>query len=872
MRILEREAFLKDLKGWLREATAGEGRLVFLAGEAGIGKTVLLRIFAQTVEGLARVAVGACDPLSTPRPLGPLLDVAGTLATETGRLLEAGAPRAEVFQAFLGEIGAAPTLVVFEDAQWADEATLDLLRFLGRRIGKTRALMVVTYRVEEIGPRHPLTTVLGDLATAEAVRRMALPPLSEAAVRTLAMGSDLDPAELYRQTGGNPFFVTEVLAGGTRGIPATVRDAVLARASRLSAKGRRVLDAAAIIGFRLEPWIVAEVVGADADALDECVSTGMLHMQDTILAFRHELAREAILEAILPQQSLALHRAALTALRSSPATRDDLTRLAHHAEAAGDGEAVLEYAQEAARRAVALGAHREAAAQYARALRFADGLPLETQAELLESRAYQCFLIAQFKEAIGTQERALECRRALGDRRKEGDSLRALSRVLWCMGRIPDAEKRAREAVALLEQLPVGHELAMAYSAMSSVCMNAEDAEGTLAWGARALELAERLDDGEVLIHTLNNIGTMELLRGVPEGRQKLERSLELAQQAGLEEHVGRAFIHLAWAAARTRRFDLIDRLTAGLEYSSERDLYLWRLWLVAHRSRLELDQGRWTEAADSAAFVVHYAHGESMARIPALCVLALVRARRGDPDFWPLLDEALALGEPTAQFQHIAPVAAARAEAAWLEGNFEAIDASTRAMFERALEVRDPWTLGELAYWRWHAGRLHEPPPGAAEPHALQIAGEWRRAAELWSKIGCPYEAALALADSYEEEALRQALGIFERLGARPMVGVVARRLREMGIRGIPRGPRPSTRAHPAGLTSREIEIVSLITQGLSNLEIAKRSYISVKTVDHHVSSILSKLGVRSRVDVAREAMRFGLVRNQAVSAEAEK
>lgn len=872
MRILEREAFLKDLKGWLREAAAGEGRLVFLAGEAGIGKTVLVRILAQTVEGIARVAVGACDPLSTPRPLGPLLDVADTLATGTGELLEVGAPRAEVFQAFLSEIGGAPTLVVFEDAQWADEATLDLLRFLGRRIGKTRALMVVTYRVEEIGPRHPLTTVLGDLATAEAVRRMALPGLSEAAVRTLAMGSDLDPAELYRQTGGNPFFVTEVLAGGTRGIPATVRDAVLARASRLSAKGRRVLDAAAIIGFRLEPRIVAEVVGADADALDECVSAGMLHTQDTILAFRHELAREAILEAILPQRSLALHRAVLTALRSSPTTRDDLTRLAHHAEAAGDGEAVLEYAQEAARRAVALGAHREAAAQYARALRFADGLPLETQADLLERRAYQCFLTAQAKEAIETQERALECRRSLGDRRKEGESLRALSRILWCIGRISDAEKRAREAVALLEQLPVGRELAMAYSAMSSVCMNAEDAKGTLAWGARALELAERLDDGEVLIHTLNNLGTMELLRGIPEGRQKLERSLELARQAGLEEHVGRAFIHLAWAAARTRRFDLIDRVAAGLEYSSERDLYLWRLWLVAHRSRLELDRGRWTEAADSAAFVVHYAHGESMSRIPALCVLALVRARRGDQDFWPLLDEALALGEPTGQFQHIAPVAAARAEAAWLEGKSEAIDAATRAMFERALETRDPWTLGELAYWRWRAGCLHESPPGAAEPYALQIAGEWQRVAELWSEIGCPYETAFALADSHEEETLRRALEIFERLGARPMVGVVARRLREMGIRGIPRGPRPSTRAHPAGLTSREIEIVSLITQGLSNLEIAKRSYISVKTVDHHVSSILSKLAVRNRVDVAREAMRLGLVRDHAATAGADE
>ena len=869
MKLLEREAFLKDLKGWLTEATAGTGRLVFVAGEAGIGKTVLLRIFAQAVEGIARVAVGACDPLSTPRPLGPLLDV-GELAADATRRLDAGAPRGEVFQAFLSDIGAAPTLVIFEDAQWADEATLDLLQFLGRRIRKTQALMIVTFRDDEIGPQHPLTTVLGDLATATAVRRMTLPRLSEGAVRTLALGSDLDPVALHRQTGGNPFFVTEVLASGSRGIPVTVRDAVLARASRLSPQGRSVLEAAAIIGVRLEPWLVADVAGAHAAALDECVAVGMLRTQEAMLAFRHDLAREAVLEAIPPQQSVVLHRAVLAALRSSPTTAGDLTRLAHHAEAAGDGAAVLEYAQEAARRAAALGAHREAAAQYARALRFAGGLPLETLADLLEQGAYQSFLTAQFTEAIETHERSLEYRRTLGDRRREGNSLRALSRMLWCVGRIPEAEARAREAVALLEQFPAGRELAMAYSAMSSVCMNAEDAEGTYTWGARALQLAQQIDDAEVLIHTLNNRGTMELLRGVPDGRQKLERSLELAQDAGMEEHVGRAFIHLAWTAVRTRRFDMIDRVMAGLEYASERDLYLWRLWLNAYRSRLELDQGRWTEALTPAAFVVQ-AHGAALSRIPALCVLALVRARRGEPGVWPLLDEALALGEPTQQLQHMAPIAAARAEAAWLEGNPEAIDAATRVTFDRALQADDPWTLGELSYWRWHAGLLHAAPPGAAAPYALMIAGEWRQAAEVWSEIGCPYETALALTDSGEEEALRRGLAILERLGARPTAAVVARRLREMGVRGIPRGPRPSTRAHPAGLTSRELEIVAFLAQGLSNPEIAKRSYVSVKTVDNQVSSILSKLGVRRRVDVAREAMRLGLMPDPAAVGKTE-
>lgn len=869
MKLLERESFIKDLKAHLSEAASGRGSLVFVAGEAGIGKTVLLRVFGQSVEGIARVAAGACDPLSTPRPLGPMLDVGG-LAPGAIALLDAAAPRGEVFQTFLRETGEAPTLVVFEDAQWADEATLDLLQFLGRRIQRTRALLVVTYRDDEIDGRHPLTTVLGDLATTAGVRRMALPRLSESAVRTMALGSDHDPAELYRLTGGNPFFVTEVLASGAPGIPVTVRDAVLARAGRLSPAGRRVLETAAVIGARLEPRLVAAVAGTDADALDECVATGMLRRQESMLVFRHELARGALLEAIPPLRQVALHRAVLAALRSSPAVEADVARLAHHAEAAGEREAVLEYAQAAAVRAAALGAHREAAAQYARALRFAEGLAPAVRADLLERRAYQLFLTAEFKEAITTHEGSLECRRAAGGAPAIGASLRALSRILWCVGRIHDAERTAREAIGLLEQLPWGPELAMAYSGMSSICLNAEDAASTHDWAARAFRLAETCNVVEATVQTLNNVGTMDLLRGVPGGREQLERSLDLARQAGLEEHVGRAFIHFGWTAARTRRFDMMDRVAEGLEFAGERDLYLWRLWLNAYRSRMDLDRGQWTEALAPAAFVAG-ARGASLSRVPALCVQALVAGRRGAGGAWPLLDEALALAEPTHQLQHIAPVAAARAELAWLEGDVATIDPATREAFALALRARDPWTLGELAYWRWRAGLLADPPPEAVAPYARMIEGNWPSAERLWSEIGCPYETAFALADSGDEEALRRGLAIADRLGARPLAAMVSRKLREMGVRGIPRGPRPTTRAHPAGLTSRELELVPLLVQGLSNAEIAQRSYLAVKTVDNHVSSILSKLGARRRVDVAREAVRLGLVPDAAGTAKAE-
>lgn len=168
---------------------------------------------------------------------------------------------------------------------------------------------------------------------------------------------------------------------------------------------------------------------------------------------------------------------------------------------------------------------------------------------------------------------------------------------------------------------------------------------------------------------------------------------------------------------------------------------------------------------------------------------------------------------------------------------------------------------IGELAYWRWQAGILEEIPPGAAEPYALRIAGDWAQAAEFWTQIGCPYEAALALAEADDDDQLRRALEELHTLGARPAAAIIARRLRKRGARGLPRGPRPATRRNPANLTPRELEVLALVAQGLRNAEIGERLFLSAKTVDHHVSAILRKLGVRTRGEASAEAVRLGLV-----------
>jgi predicted ATPase len=490
--LLEREPFLADLTTLLQNATTGQGHIVFLSGEAGVGKTTLIKEFCQTVQKTARVAVGACDPLSTPRPLGPLLDVTGTL----GGLEESlQTSRDRLFRTLLTNLSASKTtLLVFEDVHWADEATLDLLRFLGRRIGTTKALLIATYRDDEVGSKHPLRILLGDLATSSAVRRMALPPLSEKAVTQFAEGSRLDALQLYQQTGGNPFFITEILAAGGAAIPATVRDAVLARVARLSPSSRAVLETATIIGSRIESWLLTKVAGAEISAVENLLESGMLLIQQDGFVFRHELARQAVLGTVPPHRQTVLHTLVLEALKTSASK--DLARLAHHAEEANNTEAVLEYAPKAAERAAGLKAHREAVAQYARALRFAEGLDPAKRALLIEAYAYECYLTEQLEEAaIARQEDALKIWHNLGESQKEGENLRWLSRLHWFLGHNAEAERYAQASLEVLQTQPPGLQLAMTYSNLSQLRMLTSDATEVVFWGEKAATLAREFSD-----------------------------------------------------------------------------------------------------------------------------------------------------------------------------------------------------------------------------------------------------------------------------------------------------------------------------------------------------------------------------------------
>ncbi len=845
MVLLERDEQLRAASGYLAEAAAGHGRLAYVAGEAGIGKTTFLeRIIADSP---ARVAVGWCDGSATPPPLGPLVDMLPALPTD---LWPPGASRQEVFTWLLATLrDGAPYLLVVEDAHWADEATLDLLRHLARRIHGCHALLMVSYRPEESSPGNGLRVLLGDTASAIGTRRIDLPPLTPAAVATLTAAHagevpGTGAEELHRITGGNPFFVTEALSAGTSQLPQTVRDAVLARVSRLDEAGQRALELVAVAGARMEADLLAELLSPGLTVVDEAFARGLLRQSGRDVLFRHELARRAVLAEIPAGRGVHLHRRLLAALR----TRDaDAARLAHHAEAAGDADAVLAHAPVAAARAAALGAHQEAVRQYRRALQHAERQAPPDRAELLWGLGYECYLTGRIDAAIEAIEGAREIWEQVGDSVRVGDAWRCQSRLHWFAGRNDAARAHADRAVDLLDGSDTV-EQGLALSHRAGLHMLASDLAGTRAWGQRTLEVLERLPDGvgreEVRAHALNNLGTMEIVAGdVAQGQQMLAESLGTAREHNLQEHAARAYCNLASSAVAQRRYDEATRfLDEGIDYCSERDLDSWTYYLLACRSRMHLDRGHLHDARTDADAVLARPDRDAVGSLEPTLVLGQLETRAGDPRGLDRLEQAAVLADGMQETQRIAPTTHARCEAAWIVGDDEVAEALALAAWPLVGTADCVWNSGMVATWLPADTAVDR---RLATPYAAERAGRWAEAAQWWESVGCAFDQGLALARSGEPDLLAEAVRIFDRHGASAAAARARAMLRSAGV-VAPRNLRANR--HPAGLTAREEEVLALVAQGLTDGAIAARLVISRRTAEHHVAAILAKLGAHSR------------------------
>jgi DNA-binding CsgD family transcriptional regulator/tetratricopeptide (TPR) repeat protein len=854
--LLEREAELGMLAGVVGETLRGHGGLVLVGGEAGVGKTSLVRALQSRVGTQARFLIGACEPLSVPVPLGALRELfhaagGGDLG---GR---AGGDRLALTRGVLEALaGVAPAIAVIEDAHWADPVTLDLVRLLARRVEGLGVTIIVTYRDDEVGANSGLALLLGDLATDPAVRRLALRPLSKSAVGALAGPGGLDVTELARVTGGNPFLVVESIAAGGR-LPASVRDAALARAGRLSVEARSVVDAAAVLAQRFGPALLESLAPGSAAAVEEALGRGVLIAEGTSLGFRHELIRDAIESSIPPPRRAALHARVLEALGQQVGAADH-ARLAHHAELGGRVGEAARYAMLAAADAERVGALREVRLQAERALRLGVDLAPDERFELLAqySRAAN-FSSPHYEDAIGSAEQAVVLAERLGDPLKRGRALGLLAWALWSLDRLAEAKAAAEQAIAVLEPTAEVSALARAHSTHLRMEATAFDPEAAVGFGAHALGLADQARLEDVRVDIMISLGLAHGHRGEAVGVAMLAVALAAARATGLTVQMVRAYVNLILVGAALRDHALVDRTAAQAQaLFEESHTPIPRRAVQSYVARSLLDRGRWDDARAAAEESQATWHGE----VPvARAVLGVIGARRGEPATACLLEQAWEELSEVAEGSRHGMIRAARVEAAWLRGDHVGAREQLHAARASPATARFARAAGDLALWAFRYGVELAAPIGAPAAVSLELAGNWRAAVRAWLEAEAPFEAALAALPG-DDRAAREALATLHRLGAAAAARAFSRHRAGHGA-SVPRGPRSSTLANAAGLTAREQEVLIELATGATNPAIARSLHLSERTVSHHVSAILRKLGAPNRLTAIKRARGKGLL-----------
>jgi DNA-binding CsgD family transcriptional regulator len=859
--VLERAHELATLAGAARAAANGAGSVALVYGEAGIGKSTLVMSMRPRLPAEGRMLVGYCDDLGTPRTLGPFRDLVGSVGPRLSAALQDGQDRDAVLHELRRELDWAghPTVLVIEDVHWADDATLDALVFLVRRIDQMPAVLVLTYRPEEIRQDQPVQRLLGHVAAAQRAHRLPLRRLSRSAVETLSIDRGLDAANVYRVTGGNPFFVHEVLAsGGDRPVPPTVVDAVLARVRRLDPQSLSALELLAVLPSAIDRNLVS-TLAPDADSFLAIVEErGLLSSTPTSVAFRHELVRRSIVDALPAARRAELNRRVLAAIAGDPAV--DVARLMHHAIGAGDVPSVLEYGPRAAREAISAGAHRQAVGHLAETLKYRHRFAPADEADLLEQYAVECYTVGAAQAAVNAQVDAIRIRRSLGEQRPLGVALRWLSRMHWWNGDRLAAEQAATEAVHVAESAGDQRLLALAYSGRSQLSALAYQNRESIEFGEKAAALARRVSDDGILAHALTSVGMAQWDQGqLHDGKQTLNESIRIALAAGETEHALRAYVGISSGLLDHFRLNQArPYLEAGLELAYDAEQVAFHDFLVLEHARLSFLSGTWDDT------VREVEHAIDATQLPirwgALMVLGRVQARRGEPAATNVLRDAWQIAVQLGEMQRTAPVAAGLAEAAWLRGDAEqALDHACRD-YEQGRELGNIPLTAELGYWLGKAGERVDP-IDTEHPYALLMTGRWRDAAAVWLDEGCPYEHALALTESTDPADLLLALATLDALRARPLARIVRARLRALGVAHVPRGPSVEARSNAAGLTARQVDVIRLIAAGATNRDIADQLVLSERTVEHHVAAIYDKLGSRTRRDAATRAAELGLV-----------
>lgn len=865
MKLIEREDVLQTLEMKFENVVNGEGHCILLSGEAGIGKTSLIKQFYKDKKDDCKIYQGTCDALFTPRPLAPIYDIIWQLSNNTPKNEIHNLDRALLFNHLFHELEQQkkPSIIIIEDIHWADEATLDFIKFFARRITRIHGLVILSYRDNEIIGSHPLRNVLGQLPP-DSFTRMQLSPLSKQAVEKMAEERGYKGEDVFSISGGNPFYVTEILASYSPGVPDNIKDSILSVYNRQEKGTRNAWEIGSIIPEGLEIERFAKIKSEWDEGMDNCFALKIIIVKKNKIVFKHELYRRTIEASLSPFKRITLNKKMLELFLDSFEKDGEIERIVHYAKNANENKLVVKYSPIAARQAASLGAHIEASKLFLTAIEYSDGDNEDEMVLFYEAYAYECYLTNQVKDAIIYQTKALKIWQNKNEIERAGNSLSFLSRLWWFDGNRQEAEKYGKQAIETFALQPASKEKAMAYSNMSQLKMLSDEGVESIEWGNKAIEMAKEIANDEVLCHAMNNVGTV-LWKNEPsqkKGKEMLMGSLDIALKKSFHEHAARSYSNIASVYLLFKEYELAKHvLEVGIDYCEERNLGSSKNYKLYAKSRFLLETGDWQQAyATIEKLLLNTGHLGSV-KILALTIMAIIKLRKGDDDAIIYLNEAKLLAIKTKEHLRTIPVMIAELEYEWLTGKERLTDDELKLSIELIQKTDNIYLNSEFAFWLYKVRKKDLRLGNLYEPYKFLKERKIIAAVQFWETKGCPFEKALALSEGTEDDK-KNALIIFQQLGAEAVYEKLKMEMRADGIKKIPRGLRESTRSNPAQLTNRELDVLNLLQKGIQNKEIAAELFISPKTTDHHISNILFKLDVNSRLKAVAEAVRLGILK----------
>lgn len=854
---------MASLQQHFEQASEGEGHCILLSGEAGIGKTALVKEFCKLLSNTCAIYQGACDDLFTPRPLAPLYDVLWQVNKERWTVPPSHEERSVLFTNFFQELSTKKSnlLIVFEDMHWADEGTLDFIKFFVRRLGQLPCLFILTYRDSETNLTRPLRNVLGELPP-DSFTKMALTPLSKHAVEEMATQKGYNGEDVYKISGGNPFYVNEILASYSPGVPEKIKNSILSVYERQKEGTRNAWEIWSIMPDGLEVEYVPRV--KSSWVISNCFAIGVIIIKNGKVVFKHELYRRTIEESLTSFKKIELNKKMLELFLETFEAKGEIERILHYAKNANEKDMVVKYAAAAAGKAASTGAHKEASKLWLTAIEYVEGKDIKQLTEFYEAYSYECYLSNQIKEAISFTEKVLDIRKKETDIDEITECLCFLSRLWRIEGDRKNAERFAAQAIELVKELQSpSMAKSLAYSNISEIKMLYDNQAEYTPREESTIEIATESGNEKMLCRAMNAFGALQML--IPGSEDKgialLQQCLEIALKNGYYEHAAATYANLAGTALRIKKYELASRtLEAGILYSEERGLSFWNAYLLSQKAKLELEKGNLPEAWKIADNLLKNENQPHVIKITTLNVLARIAMRRGD-DALALLPEVKTMSFAMMEPQRVIAAMATLFEYEWLTGKTviekDDIEQTSALIPINGMDVEK----SELTFWMLKAGRHFVLQNEIAGHYDVSSEQKVMKAAAFWEQSGCPYEQALVLFEGNEDEK-RKAIAIVQDLDVIAVFEKMKQEMRDLGIKNIPRGIRNSTRSNAALLTTREMEILKLLSQDLQNKEIAAQLFISAKTVDHHISNILVKLDTNSRHKAVAEALRMGILK----------